>query len=541
MRGCLLALVGAVFLSGLCGCGDQIHPDDRYGGPVAVCEVELSSEQPSADDLEPARASSAPDYWKPGPYAAWNTSPGLACPGDPVIERVGEQRDVALYVTYPAASRPTYTGRGDVAPGRWPVIVFAHANNDTQCEIYRRYYSLHDHWASWGFVVASVDGTHTNCEPGSKNNIEDRVAGQLAALDKLAALDAHPDSRFFGRLDLDRVVFAGHSRGGGSSLVAAKQHGRAEAVIDLQGIDLTSFGFGSQTLPDFPVLGMTAGRDVDLDYPLVEPTEDQLGGPYTWVNINGGIHAYSADTVPIEPDDTPRITRSQQHDITEYYSTAFLARWVGVADGRAGGGFEPRPAADAIVHSHGGAETVGAEISERGVYSRWRSEADMEAETVWIDRFDGSTPAQNLTGGRNTSSGLTRSEEVATYQPDKPNPHPIYRKAISRLLVAEDTGHFRLELTGGVELSAGATLQARVKGPDEGEVADFAVVVELADGTTERFDGGEHIGPETLDNRFVQLVVPVGRLAGSSDESMVAVEVELSDGALFVDDLRVVR
>lgn len=513
----------------LAGCGDDSPPDDRFEGPVPACEVELG-ERADGSDFEPVRASSAPEYWKPGPYAVWNTSPSRACAMDPRIDRVGDQEDVAIYITYPAASEPTITGEGDVAPGRWPLVVFAHANNDTKCGIYRRYYSLHDHWASWGFVVAAVDGIHTNCKPGNRQNIEDRIAGQLAAVDKLAELDADESSRFYGRIDTDRVVFAGHSRGGGASLIAAQRHGQALGVIDLQGIDLTAFGFGSETIEGFPVLGLTAGEDVDLHYPIVEPTEDQLGAAYAWININGGIHAHTADTVPIEPDDEPLISRAQQHDITEFFTTAFLARYLGV-EGISDG---PDPAADPILFSRRGAAEVAAEISEQGVFHRWRSEADAE----WIDRFDGADPDTNLTGGANSCVSLDRCEEVPTYRPDSSNPGATYAKAMSRLLEAHDSGTFRAEFDTALEVAAGSSLQGRIKGPDEASVADFVVVAELDDGTTHRFGGADFVGPIPLSNRFTQLVVPTDDFA---DRSLAAVEFEVSNGAIFVDDLRLVK
>lgn len=515
----------------LAACSDDGLPFERYEGPVPACEVEVTS-GPATAEFEPARPSSAPEYWKRGPYGVWNTSPAQPCEQDPVMREVGDDRNVALYVTYPAASVPTVSGRGDVAPGRWPVIIFAHANSDRECNIYRRYYSLHDHWASWGFVVASVDGTHTNCRVGTKENIEERIAGQLAAVDKLSRLDADPDSRFFGRIDLSRVVFAGHSRGGGASLVAAERYGDAAGVIDLQGVDLTSFGFGSQTLPDYPVLGVTAGEDRDLDYPYVELTEDQLGGPYTWLTINGGIHAYTSDSAPIEPDDEPFISKSQQHAITEYYSTAFLARWVGVGDGSAPAEFAPQEAASDVLFSHQGARVVDRELSELGVYTRWLSPRD----AIWLDHFDGDSPSTNLTGGQNVAQGFERAQEVATYRPNA-NPGGMYGKSRSLLLEADATSVYRVELEDEVA-SAGASIQARVKGPDNGPTAEFAVIVELDDGTTYRFEGDEHIGPEPLAERFTQLVVPGEEYAGAS---IAAVEFEVRDGALFVDDLRVVR
>jgi hypothetical protein len=300
----------------------------------------------------------------------------------------------------------------------------------------------------------------------------------------------------------------------------------------LQGIDLTSFGFGAQTLPDFPVLGVTAGEDVDLNYPYAEPTEDQLGGPYTWLNINGGIHAYTADTVPIEPDDEPLIERAQQHDITEYYSTAFLARRVGVGDGRAPAAFVPDETADAVLASHEGARAVDRDISELGVYTRWRT----DDAAIWLDHFDGASPGSNLTGGQNIAQGFARSQEVATYRPNS-SPGGMYAKARSLLLEAHGTATYRLELDE-VVAPAEASLQARVKGPDTGPVAEFSVIVELADGTRQRFEGTEHVGPEPLANRFSQLVVQGEAFAGAS---IAAVEFEVRDGALFVDDLRLVE
>ncbi len=514
-------------------CGDDGPPTHDYVGPIAPCDVKLSDAQPAAREFEAARDSSAPDYWKLGPYSVWNTSPAKACADDPVMAQVGDHKDVALYITYPAASEPTVTGVGDVAPGKWPVIVFAHANNDTKCNIYRSYFSLHDHWASWGFVVASVDGGYTNCKPGTKQNIEERVQGELAAIDKLKALNEDPDSRFYGHLDLDKLILAGHSRGGGATLEAARRYGKMLGVIDIEGIDLTAFGFGSQTLPDFPVVGFTAGEDVDLNYPIVEPTEDQLGGPYTWVNINGAIHAYTADTDPIEPDDHPLIKRGVQHNVDEYFTTAFLARWVGVGDGQAPTSFAPDTSAGSILYTRHGTDVVDATISHKGVFQRWRSPND----AVWIDHFDGDTPDSNLSGGQNTCTGFDRCEEVATYQPDKADPWAVYAKSMSRLLETGDTGTFRVEL-GDVTAPAGASLQARVKGPDSGPTADFTVKVELADGSTFEYPGAEHVGPLPLSNRFTQLVIPGDDFAG---KKVAAIAFDVSGGAIFLDDLRFVR
>jgi dienelactone hydrolase len=528
----------AVVLALLAGCGPG-YPErgERYEGPLDPCEVEVAIGPSDADPGRTERAAPGLEYWRDGPYPVWNTSPLDRCKSDPIIDEVGEQSDVRMYITYPTTSVPTRSGNGDVAPGAWPVIVFAHANNDSQCNIYRDYWSLHDHWASWGFIVVAVDGTYTNCQPGSRDNIVQRKQGQLAALEALEALDQSDDSRFAGRIDLERVVFAGHSRGGGSSLLAAQEHGAALGVIDIQGIDLTAFGFGDAPIDGFPVVGFTAGEDVDLNYPLVEPTEDQIDSAYTWVNIFGGIHAYTADAVPIEPDDEPFIPRVRQHDITEYYSTAFLARYVGVGDGAYPSQAEPTTQSDKVLFSHYAARQVEEHISPLAVQQRWRSPYD----AVLIDGFDGATPDQNQLGRPNVSDGLTRSEETWTYRPGREQPRLMYQKAVSRRLVADAPGEFILEIGGTVALGEGDSIQARVKGPDSGRAASFDVRLEFSDGTDAVVDGREHIGPAPLLNRFTQVVLTAEDLGVSSELSIDRIAFVVRDGTLFLDDLRVVR
>jgi hypothetical protein len=269
----------------------------------------------------------------------------------------------------------------------------------------------------------------------------------------------------------------------------------------------------------------------------VEPTEDQIDSVYTWVNIFGGIHAYTADAVPIEPDDEPFITRGRQHDITEYYSTAFLARHVGVGDGAYPSQAEPTTQSDNVLFSHYAARQVEEHISPLAVQQRWRSPYD----AVLIDAFDGATPEQNELGRPNVSDGLTRSEETWTYRPGREEPRLMYRKAVSRRLVADSTGEFVLEVGGVATMGEGDSIQARVKGPDSGRAASFDVRVEFSDGTDAVVEGDMHIGPAPLLNRFTQLVLTADDLGVSRELSIERIAFVVRDGTLFVDDLRVVR
>lgn len=539
-------------LSGACSNDADDNPDNRYKGSIKPCDVELSLgnnatntlTRATASDWEPRTLENS-EFWKPGPHPTWNTNPGQDCPQNPTIPAVGEEKNVQLYITYPAQSEPTKTGNGDVATGTWPIIVFAHANHDGQCDIFRRYFSLHDHWASWGYVVVAVDGTATNCNRGTRENVELRRDGQLLALDVLQQLNNDPESRFHERLDLDNVVMAGHSRGGGASLLSAQQSQyNVRAVIDLQGIDLTAFGFGSAPiLPDTPVLGITAGKDVDLDYPHVEPTEDQLAGPYTWVDIIGAIHAYTADTVPVEPDDKPEISRAIQHDITEFFTTAFLAAYVGVSTSPDSTHIQLAPAATSIVTSRQGATIVHDNLSKLGAYTRWNTR-----QGTLIDDFSRATKPltspENALGGLNVCENFARCQDAYTYKPDEESPRPHYQKASSRLLVTlpNQSGIFTTHLGDAqnpLQRSTSQTqLLARVKGPDTGAPAQFDVILNTDEGTF-RVPGNQHIGPIPLSNRFTQLVIPFTAFENIPEIlKLHSISFELQSGALFVDDLR---
>lgn len=485
----------------LSGAPDAVDAPTQFHFRVGAVEYRLN--------VFPTRAEQAevPKYWDCGPYATWSTAPEPACDEDPHIEEVDGVEDVDLFITYPAAADPTQTGDGAVAEGRWPVIFWAHANHDRQCDIHEGYRSLHDHWASWGYVVVAIDGTAWNCMRGSTANIQMRINQVLAAVDVVEGLNNDPASRFYGRVDMERVVIAGHSRGGGASLELADLIPGARAIIDMQGIDMTAFGFGSDPVRGLPTIGFTAGNDVDLNYPVVEPTEDQLSGPYTWVNIDGGIHAYTADTSPVEPDDEPGITQQQQHDINEFYSTAFLARWIGVGDGSAPAQFTPDPAADAVVFSHRGAEMVRESIADRGVHVRW-------------NRRVVGTPL------------VVEGPEVFTYTPDDENPRALYRKAVSVRL--EPGTHTVTPAAGAFPVTPGdgATIQARVKGPDFGTTATFDLEVTTESGTT-KLSSADVLGPIPVYNRFTQLIADV---PGDEVQSMT---LTIHDGVLFVDDLRI--
>lgn len=533
--------ISAAILAAL-GCRDDRA--DRFGGPIDPCSVPISSGAPMDHQVtwRPAGRDAARrgHWWEMGPHYIWTTSPSRKCEDDPETgaETVSPERRV--YITYPASKRPTHDGEGQAAPGPFPVIVFAHANHDRVCRIYDGYYSLHDHWASWGFVVASVDSTVRNCQPGTNQNIVDRADDQVAALQLLHKMHDDPDSILSGRLDLDRVLLAGHSRGGGATLINATQ--RADlvpglrGVIDLQGVDTTSYGFGT---PDVtvPAIGLSAGNDVDLNFPYVEYTEEQLKAPYTWVTIFGGVHAWTGDGAPLEPDDGPEITRAQQHDLTEFYTTAFLANTVGVVRGEQESA-APALAAKEVLFGHEGARAARAhELSRAGSAARWRRWDD---EAILIDDFnDLDRRHTNLTGGATEFVGFHRAMPTFTYAPNRaPEGGAIEKSRALFLETRTMQGLAVFEVARDAPIPSSYLLEARVRGWEERRMPEFHVIVVEADGTRHFFEGKRHIGPEPISDRFTQLSVPLAQLDEFEDLEIAQVRILVEDGTLILDDLR---
>ncbi len=513
-----------------CGPAETTEPDPD---PQNLCEVSWDAE---AGSYAARGEASRSELWEPGPHHVWTSSPADACADHPTFEDEGGA-EIAMHVHFPANGDPLAGEGASAAAGPWPVVVFIHSNLDRKEEdgscvpIFERYRSLHAHWASWGYVVASVDNTAQNCRRDS-DNLYERSQLQLDAVAALEAMNADPEDRLFGRVDTGKLVFAGHSRGGGSSLLSYNAADYPVAgVIGLQPLSMS--GFGSPRV-DAPYIGFTAGEDVDLNYPHVEVTEEVLDGAYTMVTINGGIHAWTADTIPQEPDDEPLITQREQHDVTQHFTTAFLASVIGLSDGSASPDFAPLDMSD-VLYGHGGAEALEAnEVSALGAATRWRAPGE---DATLIDDFDRADPSTNALGGANEVVSMEAAEEVFTFKPDEDSPSAGHRRATS-LRMTPPSGQAGVWRTSfeGIEGVTGATLQARVKGADGATAPSFVVTLRGVDGGEQRVGvGAEHIGPRPLTNRYTQLVVPI-----TLDE-VGEVELEVEGGALFIDALRVVR
>lgn len=517
-----------VFVCMSVGCVDYVG-DGRFGHRFTACEVDVRSTHGGQD------VSWATDgrFDISGGYNVWDTSPSTSCSHNPTLSE-GEYAGTELFITYPTGTDPLLTGDGSVADGKFPVIVFAHANSSV-CRNFQRYRSLHNHWASYGFIIVSVDEAITNCvDMPISENLQIRTDIQVAGLHEIRRLNEDPDSIFFGKVDADRFLFAGHSRGGAASYKSAFRETGALGVIALQA--LTSFA--SSTLPydGFPVLEVIASKDTDLEYPAVDVMEDAFAAPYSTITLVGGIHGFTADNVPPRSVDEPEISEEEQHAVTNYFSAAFLQYAVGLENDWSDD-FSNR-----ILFSHFGAEEA-QELTSKGVITRWRN----ANENILVDAFDGRDPATNALGGATSFSGVKASEN-ATYMPDTNPTSGLYGYSYSLRLIADTPGFYKTSFDP-IMLTSDWALDARIKNADEGAAPDIVkIVLEVDSYESEEEDDDslsrveinalEFAGPLALSNRFTQIHIPLSAFGLNSETTIRAISVELEKGEVFIDDLR---
>lgn len=510
----LAALLGA--------CGGLGGPHDA---PPEHCAL------PTVASQGPGEVA-AQAWWRPGPLEVGTTLPWPTCP--PLRESTASAEDEPR-VTFPADD-------GVVAPGLWPVVIFGHANSVSVCNPTDRYRSLHEQWASWGWVVYSVDASAQNCTDWSAQNMRIRVGRHAEALEDRRARNADPDSPFFGRLDLDTVVAAGHSRGGATAVTVLSETDDYVGAISLQGGNPAKFQLGD-TFTTRPVVGISGELDKDLDFPHVDLTEELMRGRYSWHTLRRGNHSFTADGLPIRGEDDPDeiLPRVAQIELIKHLTTAFLAANFGVWNGET---IAVQAAAADALYSHEGDLFARQNLAGDGYWSRWSRGADEEA--IWIDRFDAravglppeevttstSDPTVNDLGRANHCDGLARCEEVWTYAADAEEPPGAgTRLASARLLVARDApGVFQTVVDQ--EVRAGWRLQARVRA-EIGTDTAFDVLLSHDENTT-RIPHPDALRGVELGDRYVQLDVPV------SAEEIDHVAFEVHRGAIYLDDLRFV-
>jgi predicted dienelactone hydrolase len=235
-----------------------------------------------------------------------------------------------------------------VRDGVFPLLLFSHGNGGMRsqspfwCE----------HLASHGYIVVAPDHTG-NCaataidgnlvvfdESKRKQAAEDRPKDISFLIDVMDRLNKGGDSRFLGRIDLDRIGMAGHSFGGYTSTWVADADPRVKAIAPIAGVG------ESRTNTAIPVMFVVATEDCTIKAQgndrIRRFYEESTGPRYLVEFKNGGHYSFTSmfyfnPTFGDGVGEGKRITNGEPitytpkenvYRLTNGYTTAFFGKFL---------------------------------------------------------------------------------------------------------------------------------------------------------------------------------------------------------------------
>jgi hypothetical protein len=494
-----------------------------------------------ADDPQPTPAVTPSD---PGPFDAaselW-TIPSITV-------STGTYRDVEVWVTYPV------DGGLPLADPR-PLVAFHHAAHGPP-DIFDDYTALHGHWASHGVVVVSVDSqVNVSGQSQSWQNLADMSVFQRAALD--LALATADSGAWGGAIDVDRLFVAGHSRGGGASLISLWEDPRlAGALCFMQVSPLQTpdqdwgdpLANGDRPFPARPILFLSGSDDRDEPWPLVDTAFAQTTGPTAFITEMGTNHegTYDFDT-PGGRTSVSQIPLEDRHALDQHFSTSFLYRFA-----------YDDLAYDPLLF---GVDALSSDLSDQGVVTYGRR---FMASAIVVDDFQDDDPDTNPLGGE-VATGATAADghpfEVGLAAAGRGDERSdrIAVWAQARSLQWSGTSDLTLSLTpggDGLDLIDQRRLAWRMfrdcapppssgtdRGCAEGPL-DVQVTLTDASGAEATVDAADGTGANGVKGRYAgDTLLPLDAFAGVDLSAVTSVRVALvatspAVGDVWIDDLR---
>lgn len=192
--------------------------------------------------------------------------------------------------------------------GPFPLVLIVHGNHGASDYSDPGYAYLGEHFASRGFITVSVDQNFLNGHAlwdGKGAEMPIRAWMLLKHLQVWRDWNGAPGNPFYGKVDLDRVVLMGHSRGGEAVAHAAMLNQKRNAPVSRLSKD-GDFGFGIRGVVAIaPADGQwkpmgTDRKIVDVSYLLIQGGHDQdltsLAGirQYNRVSFEANADAFKA-------------------------------------------------------------------------------------------------------------------------------------------------------------------------------------------------------------------------------------------------------
>ncbi|MGE0791248.1 MAG: hypothetical protein AB7S26_36580 [Sandaracinaceae bacterium] len=236
----------------------------------------------------------------------------------------GTYTDVAMRIAYPMDG-------GSLASGPRPLVVFLPTVGSPP--LFDRYAELHDHWATHGLIVISVDSAMLALDPPSLAGYDDEAALLLAAAAYLEGESDDAGSLFAGAYDPDAVWVAGHGVGGGGALAALRRDPfLAGAILFMPTVpDLLAVPSGAPpaAIAPHPVLTFVGSEDRAVPWPSGDVLGGMLENPYAVITIEGANHLDTVDTgTPNPPLTVSSLPQDERHGVERAFSTAFLRRYA---------------------------------------------------------------------------------------------------------------------------------------------------------------------------------------------------------------------
>ena len=225
----------------------------------------------------PGPVASAADYSAPGPFRAGWQQVTVSRPG-------GSTFTARLF--YPA----TVTGQGtpyDASAAPYPAISFGHGFLTG-----RSYYqSTLEHLATWGyFVIATESGM--GLFPNHSNYADDL----RYALTYVETANADPASWLLGQVDVAHFGVAGHSMGGGASILAAARDTRVDAVVNMAAAETNPSATASMPAVQVPIRLIVGSADGIVSPSTTQAMYNNGHPPRQFANIQGGWHCGFLDS-----------------------------------------------------------------------------------------------------------------------------------------------------------------------------------------------------------------------------------------------------
>lgn len=452
------------------------------------------------------------------------------------LPKLGPLSDVKVLVTYPsdAAGKPH--------PGRHAWIMFHHAvHGPAPGVVYDDYPTIHGHWASHGFVVFSIDGSRIFFPGSSGSSLTFTQQQTVASMMSEAItwfLDEQEKSEFeLGcTLDAARGAVAGHSRGGGATLLVPTTRddgAKIKALVSFQGVDP-----GSLNVPEgaafpgleLPAMWLDAALDGDVIFPINPLQYGRAKNASSLVTILGSKHTFTFDenALPHQGGSSPTILPAEHKEVCNQYTTAFLRARVRDAS----------PSA-ADLDRFAGPGGLATTASSGGILLSYRP-ASSAPFVAKLDQAPGTTPLTNDAGATITTSGSMIADALETYGSS------VGSMSTGTRRVSKEVNSARLQWdgTGGaVEIPVAASAFAGKKAV----AFDLAMTSEgLSSGTTPLFlevvdtSGGvasvaiaDHLGAGwfTRPRRLSTAWIPLSKLTGVDLTKAKSIRVSAKSGA----------